>query len=126
MATRSEAVVAALRVALYEAEHSEEPQWETRAANRWVDLLPGASLGRWRHLKLADGLVSRTKFAGHVRATLAYLDALDQPAPARQHWWHPLRRTAKPTAPQPVVAKPAPSPRPVNLLRLRKPVAGVH
>jgi hypothetical protein len=127
MATSIEAVVAALKVALREAEHGEEVQWEARAANRWIDLLPGAYLGRWRHLKLSDGLVSRSRFVGHLRATLAYLDAFERGTPVRRYWWQPPARVPKQAAlPPAATSKPAATTRPVNLLRVRKPMPGVH
>jgi hypothetical protein len=75
-----DAVIAALRIAQEEAEKGRGAVWKTRAANRWVDQLPGAWMGRWLHLRLRAGLfeegeVDRDEFIGHVRATIAYLEA---------------------------------------------------
>jgi hypothetical protein len=129
MAADVEAVIAALRVALDEAQNSDATYWKSEAANRWIGQLPGAWTGRWRKLKLdadASGHVHREAFVGHVRAALAFLDASrTQIAPSRK-WW-PMRRrggatqTAAKSDPQA-----GPSARPVNLLRIRKPMPGLH
>jgi hypothetical protein len=124
-----EAVIAALRVALDEAQKSDETFWKSQAANRWIGQLPGAWSGRWRRLKLhADGSgeISREEFVGHVRAALAFLEASrTQIAPSRK-WW-PMRRRGGATQ---TAAKSDPqggtSARPVNLLRIRKPMPGLH
>ena len=127
MAADVEAVIAALRVALDEAQNSDDTYWKSEAANRWIGQLPGAWSGRWRRLKLhadASGDVYREAFVGHVRAALAFLEASRaQIAPSRK-WW-PMRRRGNAQA----VAKAepqAPSTRPVNLLRIRKPMPGLH
>ena len=127
MAADVEAVIAALRVALDEAQNSDDTYWKSEAANRWIGQLPGAWSGRWRRLKLhadASGDVYREAFVGHVRAALAFLEASrSQIAPSRK-WW-PMRRRGNAQA----VAKAepqAPSTRPVNLLRIRKPMPGLH
>jgi hypothetical protein len=127
MAADVEAVIAALRVALDEAQNSDDTYWKVEAANRWIGQLPGAWSGRWRRLKLhadASGDVYREAFVGHVRAALAFLEASRaQIAPSRK-WW-PMRRRGNAQA----VAKAepqAPSTRPVNLLRIRKPMPGLH
>jgi hypothetical protein len=129
MAADVEAVIAALRVALDEAQKSNEADWKVEAANRWVGQLPGAWSGRWRKLVLEGdsvGNVDRGEFVGHVRAALAFLEASrTQIAPSRQ-WW-PMRRrggatqTAGKSDPQAST-----SARPVNLLRIRKPMPGLH
>ena len=78
MVDQVSAVVSALRVALGEAERSQDTWWKVRNANRWIDQLPGALFGRWRHLKISGdsiGDVKRLEFVGHVRATIAYLVA---------------------------------------------------
>ena len=78
MADKGNAVVSALRVALGEAEGSQDIWWKVQSANRWIDQLPGGLLGRWRHLKISGdsaGEVRRLEFIGHVRATIAYLVA---------------------------------------------------
>ena len=128
MAADVEAVIAALRVALDEAQKSDETCWKVEAANRWIDQLPGAWSGRWRKLKLhPDGSdeVYREEFVGHVRAAIAFLEARSAQIPPLRKWW-PMRRrngaaqTAAKTEPQ------SPSTRPVNLLRIRKPMPGLH
>ena len=73
----TDAVIAALKVALEEADSSCDDRWDVEATNRWIDLLPEADDGRWSQLILdgdADNEVSRSKFIAHVRATLAYLE----------------------------------------------------
>ena len=127
MAADVEAVIAALRVALDEAQNSDDTYWKSEAANRWIGQLPGAWSGRWRRLKLhadASGDVYREAFVGHVRAALAFLEASRaQIAPSRK-WW-PMRRRGNAQAV--TKAEPqAPSTRPVNLLRIRKPMPGLH
>ena len=71
MTNQVHAVIAALKVALEEAQQARDTFWKVRAANRWIDQLPGAWLGRWRHLKLRseymDGDADRKAFIGHVR-----------------------------------------------------------
>lgn len=67
MAADVDAVIAALRIALDEAQKSSEVHWKTKTANRWINQLPGAWAGRWRQLKLRgdlDGEVRRTEFVG--------------------------------------------------------------
>jgi hypothetical protein len=70
MSSNVDAVIAALRVALNEAEMSNQTWWKVRAANRWINQLPGAWRGRWWHLRLwaeiGDGMISRARFIGHV------------------------------------------------------------
>ncbi|MGE5512892.1 MAG: hypothetical protein ACM31O_16765 [Bacteroidota bacterium] len=104
MAGDIDAVIAALRIALEEAQKSGETFWTVKSANRWINQLPGAWAGRWRHLKLApeyshDGSIGRRAFIGHVRATLAYLEANREAIRSMRIWSWPLRRAK----PQPVV-----------------------
>jgi hypothetical protein len=47
MASDLEAVIAALRVVLREAEMRTNLFWETHVVNRWIGQLPGARWGRW-------------------------------------------------------------------------------
>lgn len=105
MASNIDAVIAALRVVLADAERSRASNLDTKMVNRWISLLPGAWLGRWRHLRLygdfAD-MVPRDALIGHVRATLAYLESNREAIAAQRAW--PFRRT--PAAP----ATPAASP----------------
>jgi hypothetical protein len=127
MAADVETVIAALRVALDEAQNSDEVNWRVLAANRWVGQLPGSWKGRWKSLMLQGdiiGNVNRHQFIGHVRAVLAFLEASRAHSPALPKWW-PMRRrgnaqAAAKTEPQPASA------RPVNLLRIRKPMPGLH
>jgi hypothetical protein len=42
MVTDIDAVIAALRVALEEAQKSNETFWKVNSANRWINQLPGA------------------------------------------------------------------------------------
>ena len=75
----TDAVIAALTVALEEADNSCEDHWDVDAANRWVALLPRADEDRWSQLILdgdGDNEVPRTQFTAHVRATLAYLETV--------------------------------------------------
>jgi hypothetical protein len=89
MGSGIEGVVAALKVALEEAQTSDEDCWDVKAANRWIDKLPGAWLGRWRQLRLAGdsaGEVLRSEFVGHVRAVLAYLETNGKEPPRSFGW----------------------------------------
>jgi hypothetical protein len=99
MSSKIDGVIAALRVALNEAESSHEHWWKVRAANPWINHLPGAWMGRWWHLKLwaeiGEGLISRARFIGHVRATLAYLEANREEIRSTRRWSWPLWRRAK-------------------------------
>ncbi|RUP10305.1 hypothetical protein [Hyphomicrobium sp.] len=93
-----EAVIEALKIALEEARNAnDETWWKVDAANRWINRLPGAWTGRWRDLKLkgdSGGDVDRNEFIGHLRATLAYLEA-NREAIARAWSWSKHRRPAK-------------------------------
>jgi len=128
MAADVDAVIAALRVVLEEAQQSEEAFWKVEAANRWVSQLPGSWSGRWRKLVLKGdvaGDARRDELIAHVRAVLAFLEANRLQIPARRKWWSRKRNSA----PQPAAAAPKAAPRqarPPNLLRVRKPMPGVH
>lgn len=131
MAADIDAVIAALQVALEEAQKSEASHCKVEAVNRWITLLPGAWTGRWRNLVLAGDAESeapRDEFIGHVRAVLAFLDANRARIGARRKWWPAYRRgTGGQVAAQSArVTASTPAPRPVNLLRVRKPMPGVH
>jgi len=129
MAADVDAVIAALRVVLEEAQKSDESFWRVEAANRWVSQLPGAWSGRWRKLIIKGdtaGDARRDEFVAHVRAVVAFLEANRSRMPAPRKWWS-LRRRNSPAQPAstPVSAAPAAA-RPVNLLRVRKPMPGIH
>lgn len=130
MAADVDAVIAALRVVLEEAQKSEEDHLKVETANRWISHLPGSWTGRWRKLILRGdtfGDVSREEFAGHVRAVIAFLEANRSQIPAPRKWWSLRRRTQPvPAVASAPPAKPASAPRPANLLRVRKPMPGIH
>ena len=89
MMNNVDAVIAALRIALQEAEKAGRTDWKAKASNRWINQLPGAWMGRWWHLKLRgdfEGDVDRNQFIGHVRATIAYLEA-NRDAIQSVHFW---------------------------------------
>lgn len=79
MTSSVDAVIAALKVVLTEAERSRDSHVDVRDANRWIDQLPGAWFGRWRNLKMRpqpySESVTRSDFVSQLRATLAYLEA---------------------------------------------------
>ena len=129
MAAEVEAVIAALRVSLEEAQKSHATFWKISTANRWINQLPGARFGRWRRLKLSrltGGDIHRTEFIGHVRAVLAYLEA-NREAVGRTRTWWPMRGASNLTQATGQTPAPArPPTKPVNLLRVRKPMPGVH
>jgi hypothetical protein len=92
MATQTsniDAVIAALRAVLHEAEHSSG--WlSTKTVNRWIGQLPGAWRGRWRRLYLrgdTTGRVTQATLVGHLRATLAYLEARRGVLGKQRSWW---------------------------------------
>jgi hypothetical protein len=74
-----DAVIAALRVVLHEAEtcanfSRTDFYWKTHIVNKWIYQLPGAWWGRWRELRLRSDcgdLAERPNLIMHVRATLA-------------------------------------------------------
>jgi len=47
-----DAVIAALRIALQEAEKGSGTFWKAKASNRWINQLPGAWMGCWWHLRI--------------------------------------------------------------------------
>jgi hypothetical protein len=100
------------------------------AVNRWIDQLPGAWMGRWRDMKLAGdstGHVDREQFVGHVRAVVAFLEARRTQSPQARKWWSLRRRNAPAHTPAQVSTTPARGPaKPINLLRVRKPMPGIH
>jgi len=130
MAADVEAVIAALRVALEEAQKSDDATWKVEAANRWIEQLPRSWTGRWRKLTLtgdAFGDTGREQFAGHVRAVLAFLEANRAQIPPSRKWWSPRRRTSpSPSAGQGTATPARPPAKPINLLRVRKPMPGIH
>jgi hypothetical protein len=130
MAADIEAVIAALRVALDEAQKSDENFWQVSAVNRWIDQLPGSWRGSWRDLKLAGdtaGEVDRERFIGHARAVVAFLEASRTPTPQVRKWWSLRRRNYTPLPATQPAATPARAPaKPINLLRIRKPMPGLH
>jgi hypothetical protein len=74
MSSNVDAVIAALRVVLHEAETRTNPCWKTHIVNKWIYQLPGAWWGRWRELRLRSDcgdLAERPNLIMHVRATLA-------------------------------------------------------
>jgi hypothetical protein len=81
MATEIDAVIAALRVVLAEAEQRKDYlSWDIAKVNDWIARLPGAWWGRWRHLKLrpdwtSGSSASTQNLISHVRATVAYLES---------------------------------------------------
>jgi hypothetical protein len=89
MADRVDAAIAALKVALKEAEKSSDLWWKPRRANCWINQLPGAWWGRWRHLKLrgdAIGTMERKLFINELRAVLAYLQTHRDEIRAARAW----------------------------------------
>jgi hypothetical protein len=100
MATDVDAVIAALRTLLQEAEtRTSESWWHASDVNRWIDQLPGAWRGRWRRLRLLGQTVKRENFITHIRTTLAYLETnRDAIAVGRRSWWS--SRKAKRVAPK--------------------------
>ncbi|MBI1648685.1 hypothetical protein [Hyphomicrobium sulfonivorans] len=135
MAGNIDAVIAALRVVLDAAEESDEPFVKVEAANRWIKQLPGTWTGRWRKLMLkgdGSGDARRDEFVGHVRAVLAFLESNSKETPATRKWWSLRRRSGQQQPAAPVAAQAAAAAakpvkaRPVNLLRVRKPMPGVH
>lgn len=102
--TEVEAVIAALKVALQDAERRTSGYVKARAANRWIDHLPASRWGQWRRLKVRsdiEGDILRDDFTGQVRATIAYLEAnkevIANSSGASKSWLHFWRR--KPKAP---------------------------
>lgn len=65
-----------------------------RIQSRTIDQLPGAWMGRWRHLKLygdnGTEFVECSQFIGHVRATIAYLEANRDAIQSARFWSLPF------------------------------------
>ena len=102
MASDVDAVIAALRTILGEAEtRVSEYRWKTHVVNRWINQLPGAWTGRWRHLKLRSDFqrsAPRADLISHVRATLAYLETHREVIGSeRRSWWPFGMSTPQPT-----------------------------
>ncbi len=107
MASNIDAIIAALRVALKEAETGHGFYWEVQAVNRWIDQLPGAWMGRWRHLKLmgdSGGYALRDQFMGHVRATIAYLEVNRDAIAAQRAWSWAMSSASRPGPADPIDA----------------------
>ncbi len=99
MAKDIDAVIAALRVLLEEAERRQDVRtWHISKVNDWIARLPGAWWGHWRGFKLrADylslGEANRESVITHLRTTLAYLESYrEAPQPRRVRWWPSARR----------------------------------
>ncbi|MDP9131215.1 MAG: hypothetical protein M3N35_12600 [Candidatus Binatota bacterium] len=99
MADRVDAAIAALKVALKEAENSGDLLWKASRANCWISQLPGSWWGRWRSLRLRSdyGTMERKLFISELRAVLAYLEAhRDEIKIARAWPWSHPRRVESP------------------------------
>jgi hypothetical protein len=108
MSNRVDAVIAALRVVLGEAENSRDVHWDVRRANRWISQLPGARWGRWRDLKLRGdslGDLKRELFISDLRAVLTYLEANREEIDAVGSWPWPFARRRKAATSEPVDAE---------------------
>ncbi len=95
-----DAVMAALRIVLREAEHTSGPV-PVRVVNLWIGQLPGAWRGRWRRLKLRGdsfGRVPRDTLISHLRATLAYLEAQREVFAKQRRWWRSKAARKRPIA----------------------------
>jgi len=105
MSADVDAVIAALRAVMVDAEKRvTQEAFYPEAMNRWIDLLPGAWLGRWTNLKISGNYldeVARDDFLAHLRATLAYLEVNRDSIGAASPWLWPFktRRRATPTQP---------------------------
>jgi hypothetical protein len=101
MATQTsdvDAVIAALRSVLREAERSVGYQ-KTKLVNRWIGQLPGAWRGRWRRLHLrgnVNGEVPLDTLIRHLRATLAYLETQREALGKKRRWWRFLGAPKRP------------------------------
>ena len=104
MATEIEAVIAALKVELQQAEKSKATFWRAERCNRWIKQLPGAWTLKWKNLKIwsdSDGDVYRDEFITHLKATIAYLETKRaQPQTKTTSWIWPFtalqRKTNQP------------------------------
>lgn len=94
MATEIEAVIAALKIELQQAEKSHDTWWKAERCNRWIKQLPGAWTLQWNNLKIWSdiaGDVYRAEFITHVKATLAYLETKRaQPQTKTTSWGWPF------------------------------------
>ena len=59
-----DAVIAALRIALQEAEARTQGWWKVAALNRWINQLPGAWWGRWNQLRCTE--ISTATYSGWI------------------------------------------------------------
>lgn len=126
MTNSVDAVIAALRVALSEAERSKDSYWEVREVNRWIGQLPGAWFGRWRNLKMDpipySSNVRRADFISQLRATLAYLEAnREQVAAHRSLFSRGKLKRAAPNSAEPIDAEFQDVPRNVHPLPVPPP-----
>ncbi|MGO9459329.1 MAG: hypothetical protein ACLP1W_04250 [Rhodomicrobium sp.] len=106
MAKDVDAVIAALKAALQDAQARNFVSCESRIANRWINKLQGAWTGKWRHLKVQSdilGEILREDFIGQVRATIAYLET-NKDAIASLPSFSGLFRRRKPIASEPLDA----------------------
>jgi hypothetical protein len=93
MSKNIDAVIAALKTELSEAERYNSHWWPAARCNRWIRQLPGG-WWRWRNLKIygyANGEVTRAEFITHVRATLAYLQTSCHDIGGRSPLYYALR-----------------------------------
>ena len=102
------AVIAALRMVLQDAEARRVAGASAPATdvNRWIAQLPGAWMGRWRHLMLQGDYTGRVYLSAlvpHVRATLAYLE-VNRDQIKHRTWLWPFKARARPAAPEPIEA----------------------
>jgi hypothetical protein len=123
MASDIDAVIAALRTVLKEAEtRSSDYWWKTSVVNRWIARLPGAWTGRWRHLKLTadSGFdANRPNLISHVRATLAYLETNREAIRSMRAWSWGIR--ASPSVPAEPIEAEFEEVRPTDAKQLPKP-----
>lgn len=97
-----DAVIAALRTILHEAEtRVSEYRWKTHVVNRWIGQLPGARRGRWQKLKLLGESAEREDLITHLRATLAYLETDREAIAAERRTWWPFTKAARQPAGEP-------------------------
>jgi hypothetical protein len=76
--TEIDAVIAALKIELQEAEKFDCMYWKAERCNRWIKQLPGAWALQWENLKITGDYaddVNRVFFITHIKASLAYLEA---------------------------------------------------
>ena len=98
-----DAVIAALRIVLRDAEtHTSQLWWKTEVVNRSIGQLPGAWWGRWRRLRLQGDIgnqVVRTALIGHVSAALAFLETHQEKIVGeRLSWWRLGKRAMNASA----------------------------